>query len=56
MLWIRREVGVKEMQGCAKNEMKRFERASKGVERRVWKTFEDLAELWAVVEIVLSDK
>lgn len=55
-VWIRRVVDVFEMQSGGKNEMERFEKAFKGVDRRIWKTFEDPAELWGEVEMLLSDK
>lgn len=55
-VWIRRVVDVAEMQWGGKNEMERFEKAFKGVDRRVWKTFEDPVELWGEVEMLLSDK
>lgn len=55
-VWIRKVLDVAEMQGDGKNDLQRFERAFKGVERRIWKTFEDPAELWAEVEMLLSDE
>ena len=39
-----------EMAGSGKNENKRFEKAFRGVERSVWRTFVEPEELWEAVE------
>ena len=49
-VFIRKVVGVSEMQGTGKNEPERFERAFRGVERGVWRVFEEPAELRGAVD------
>lgn len=49
-VFIRKVVDVGEMAGTGKNDDDRFERAFRGVDRAVWRTFEDPRELWDAVE------
>jgi len=48
-VFIRKVVGVKEMEATEKNSEGRFERAFRGVERGVWRVFEDPGELYEAV-------
>lgn len=49
-VFIRKVVDVSEMEGTDKNTDERFEKAFAGVERSVWRTFEDPVELKEAVE------
>lgn len=49
-VFIRKVVDVAEMAGTGKNDDDRFEKAFYGVDRAVWRTFEDPKELWEAVE------
>lgn len=49
-VFIRKVVDVAEMAGTGKNDDDRFEKAFRGVDRAVWRTFEDPKELWEAVE------
>lgn len=49
-VFIRKVMNVAEMAGSGKNENKRFEKAFRGVERSVWRTFVEPEELWEAVE------
>ena len=49
-VFIRKVVDVAEMKGTDKNEDVRFEKAFRGVDRGVWRTFEDPMELYEAVE------
>ena len=49
-VFIRKVMDVAEMQGTDKNESSRFEKAFHGVDKSIWKTFEDPVELKGEVE------
>ncbi|KAI9680866.1 MAG: hypothetical protein M1817_004306 [Caeruleum heppii] len=49
-VYIRKVEDVAQMKGTDKNEDERFEKAFQGVDRKIWKTFVDPAELHDAVE------
>lgn len=49
-VYIRKVVDVAEMASTGKNDNDRFEEAFRGVDKAVWRTFEDPKDLWEAVE------
>ena len=49
-VYIRKVIDVAEMDESGKNDDKRFEKAFRGVERGVWRTFTEPEELWKAVD------